>query len=82
MENIETKHWFTNKQVVGIIISVVVSTFYVTLVYAEFKSRSTQYEADKAIIMKHINTIEERLDKKIKIINENSKNINQLKSEK
>ena len=61
MENIETKHWFTNKQVVGIIVTVVVATFYVTLVYAEFKSRSTQYEADKAIIMKHINTSDDIL---------------------
>lgn len=77
---IEEKHWFSNRQVIGIIVSVVIATFYVTLVYAEFQSRSTRYEADREIIMQYIKTVEERLDKKIKIINENSKEINQLKS--
>lgn len=77
--SIEEKHWFNNRQVSGIIVTVVIATFYVTLVYAEFQSRSTQYKADKEILLQKIQVLEDRLDKKIKIINDNTQEINSLK---
>ena len=76
---IEEKLWFSNRQVVGIIISVAIATFYVTLVYAEFTARRTEYQADKKLLLEKIHTVEQRLDKKIQIINHNTSEINKLK---
>lgn len=76
---IDEKHWFSNRQVVGIIMSVGIATFYVTLVYAEFTARRTEYQADKKFLLEKIDVLEQRLNKKIKIISENTDEINRLK---
>lgn len=66
--NIETQRTFTNKQVWGIVLFAVTCAVYITLVFAEF----VQVKQDLKIL-------EQRLDKKINIQNENTNEINKLK---
>lgn len=63
------KAWNT-KQVFSMILFSISLTFSATLIYSEF-----------VIHGQKINVLEERLDKKIKLINSNTENINELKQQ-
>ena len=65
--NIEEQKTFTNSQVQRIVVFFVVSAIYGALVFAEF-----QYQK------KELQVVEERLDKKIKIINKLLEDVREL----
>ncbi len=43
---IEAAHWFSNRQVVGLLSAAIVATFYVTVNYTAFERLTTDQETD------------------------------------
>lgn len=78
-KNIENSYWFTNRQTLTIIIACILGTASVVKVHAEFEYREQRYKADKLLLENEVLVLSDRLDKKIKIINSNTEEINRLK---
>lgn len=66
-ENIEQARSFTNRQVLIIILATISIVFSGTLIYSEFILHGSR-----------INTLDDRLEKKIKLINSNTERISEL----
>ena len=67
MSDLEKEKSFNNNQVYRMIAFFVISAVYATLVFAEFQYKS-----------KELQVIEERLDKKIKVLNELEKRLTKI----
>lgn len=80
-EGIQNKRSFTLKELVTYCLFAVTLTFEATLIYGRFNAQEIEHDADDKAIHARVGVLEERLEKKIKVIYENKREIIYLKTE-
>lgn len=87
--NIEENYWFNNKQVISVVFGVSIAVFYATYFYFSTNQIAIEHDADMMHIQDthgadikeikaDLQTLENRLDKKIKLISNNEDRIVEL----
>lgn len=68
--DISESHWFTNRQVVSVIIAVAIATFYVTMVYFRFVAMESEIQTAKTTYDTELRTLKAEYDLKLKTLEE------------
>lgn len=68
MNSISEKTWFTNREVVSIVIGVAMAVFYGSYAYFSLKQQRIVHEDDMQLIKQDMEVLEKRLDKYLSLI--------------